>query len=164
MNIGENKKQKISNTIGKSLKKARKNLGLSQRDVAKILYLKISVIQSIENDSEHPYISKTFLYGYIRAYAKLVKLSEKELSLMNNKIQHYFPKIKSISQFNSIKKYKKKDIWFIRVTWTVISIIIILTGIWWWQSYRINHQNILNIKTLPFENSLQKILKKINII
>lgn len=155
MNIGEKKNQAISNTIGKSLKKARENLGLSQQEISKILHLKISIIQSIENDSEHPHVSQTFLYGYIRAYANLVKLPKSKLSLINNKMQSYFPKIKATSQIKSLKQHKKKDIWLTRITWFVIFIIIMLTGIWWWQSYHINYQDILNIKNLQVENQLK---------
>lgn len=162
MNIGEQKNQINSNTIGKSLKKAREKLGLSQNEIAKILRLKVSIIHNIENDSEHPHVSQTFLYGYIRAYANLVKLPKTELSLINNKMQSYFPKIKATSQIKSLKQHKKKDIWLVKITWLAIFVIVILIGIWWWQSYRINYQDILNIKNLQVEKKLQKNLKKLN--
>ncbi|AFA41024.1 putative DNA-binding protein [Wigglesworthia glossinidia endosymbiont of Glossina morsitans morsitans (Yale colony)] len=162
MNIGEKKNQITSNTIGKSLKKARENLGLSQKEIAKILRLKVSIIDNIENDAEHPHVSQTFLYGYIRAYANLVKLPKTELSLINNKMQSSFPRIKATSQIKSLKQYKKKDIWLVKITWLAIFIIVILIGTWWWQSYRINYQDILNIKTLQVEKKIKRDFKKVN--
>ncbi|BAC24718.1 yfgA [Wigglesworthia glossinidia endosymbiont of Glossina brevipalpis] len=156
MNNDDKEKKINSNTVGKSLKTARENLGWSQEKVSKKLCLKVSTIQDIENNYINSNLDKTFLYGYIRSYARLVKLTDKNfLVLIENNKKNNFNKIKSTSNFKKLIKYKKKDIWLIRITWILFFIIIILTGMWWWKNYHTNNKDILNYKNLFFHNSSQ---------
>lgn len=78
MNNNFNKKKEHSST-GKYLKETREQIGLTKKDVAKYLCLKLSTINDIENDQLTEKISLTFLNGYIRSYAHLLNLPEKKI-------------------------------------------------------------------------------------
>lgn len=64
---------------GIRLRKAREAAGLSQDDVAKSLYLTVTHVHSLENDDYQDTPGLIFERGYIRAYARLVNLSEESL-------------------------------------------------------------------------------------
>jgi cytoskeleton protein RodZ len=59
--------------VGRQLRKAREQLGLSQKDVADAQHLRVSIIQAIEDGAYEQIDSELFLKGYVRGYAKQVK-------------------------------------------------------------------------------------------
>jgi len=59
--------------VGQQLRKAREQLGLSQKDVADAQHLRVSIIQAIEDCAYEQIDSELFLKGYVRGYAKQVK-------------------------------------------------------------------------------------------
>mgnify|MGYP001345511136 CR=1 FL=1 len=61
-------------TASSMLRAAREALGLSQDDVANALYLTVSFIRWIDEDQIDRIPQKAFIKGYLRSYAKLVKL------------------------------------------------------------------------------------------
>ena len=63
-----------SKTVAESLIDARKALGLSQEDVAGILYLDVKVIRTIEQSAYEEIPKQVFLKGYLRSIAKVVGL------------------------------------------------------------------------------------------
>lgn len=64
-------------STGVRLRNAREQLGLSQQAVAERLCLKVSTVRDIEEDKAPADLASTFLRGYIRSYAKLVHIPEK---------------------------------------------------------------------------------------
>ena len=60
---------------GALLRDARKNFGLSIESVADELRLTPLLIMDLENDTPDPNIKKTYIRGYLRAYARLVNIS-----------------------------------------------------------------------------------------
>jgi|GEM_PF-473153 len=61
-------------TPGKQLLQGRLQLGLTQEQVAKELYITLVKIKALESDDYKRLNSDTFTRGYIRAYANLLKL------------------------------------------------------------------------------------------
>ena len=61
-------------TASSMLRAAREALGLSQDDVANALYITVSFIRWIDEDQIDRIPQKAFIKGYLRSYAKLVKL------------------------------------------------------------------------------------------
>ena len=59
---------------GNLLLQARLQLGLTQEEVAKELYMTVYKVKALENDDYSRLSSDTFARGYIRAYANLVKV------------------------------------------------------------------------------------------
>lgn len=64
---------------GKRLLQGRLDLGLTQEQVAKELYITLAKIKALESDDYRRLTSDTFIRGYIRAYANLLKLDVVEI-------------------------------------------------------------------------------------
>ena len=64
---------------GKMLAAARERAGLSQDQVAGDLYMTLTKVRALENDEYHRLHSDTFIRGYIRAYANLLKINVDEV-------------------------------------------------------------------------------------
>ncbi len=98
-----------SNSLGKILKKARKSLNLSKKDISKKLCLKLDIIKNIEKDILSSNIPLVFLYGYIYSYARLINIPKKKIFFflkkykIDNNINSSF--INENSYFNIIKKF-----------------------------------------------------------
>lgn len=74
MSDSESTQVKNKLSPGKQLSQARLQLGLTQEQVAKELYITLSKIKALESDDYNRLNIDTFARGYIRAYANLVKL------------------------------------------------------------------------------------------
>jgi cytoskeleton protein RodZ len=59
---------------GKLLATAREQAGLSQEDVARELYMTLTKVRALEGDDYARLHSDTFIRGYLRAYANLLKI------------------------------------------------------------------------------------------
>ena len=64
---------------GQMLAQARDELGISQSEIAEQLKLRLNLIVDIENDIFENTISDTYNRGYLRSYAKIVKISEADI-------------------------------------------------------------------------------------
>lgn len=71
----------LNNTItpGQRLCQEREKLGLGQEDIARRLFLNKSIIKAIEEDNYDDIVAKTYARGYLRAYAQMLNLPEKEI-------------------------------------------------------------------------------------
>lgn len=69
----------ISNQPGLILRTARDELGYSLDHVAHELHLRVSVVQSLENEDYSAFTSDVFLKGYFRSYCRLVNLHEERM-------------------------------------------------------------------------------------
>ncbi len=63
-------------TSGTRLRKARERLGLAAEDVAGELRLSVSQIKALEQDDYTELPGATYVRGYLRSYARLVKVDE----------------------------------------------------------------------------------------
>ncbi|NQZ92853.1 MAG: DUF4115 domain-containing protein [Moritella sp.] len=66
-------------TAGQMLQDARIASGISVQEVCNHIHLKLSVINNIEQSVGDKHISLTFMRGYIRCYARYLKISEDEV-------------------------------------------------------------------------------------
>lgn len=74
-------------TVSSLLISAREGLGLSQKDVADMLFLQVAFIQRIDGGQFHKLPKRAYIKGYLRAYARgvgldgdyIVKLYESEI-------------------------------------------------------------------------------------
>lgn len=137
------KEKKEVYSIGKYLKEEREKAGLTQQDIANDLCLKLSTIIDIENDESTEKICLTFLNGYIRSYARLIKLPESKIKeLVCNKEKNYNLKF-PIQSYSSNKIYKKNN-WLVISTWSIIFLIIILIIAWYYHYYKDLQNEFIN--------------------
>ncbi|MFT7688369.1 MAG: cytoskeleton protein RodZ [Candidatus Azotimanducaceae bacterium] len=64
----------IKMTVSMALSSARTEMGLSQKDVADVLFLNLAFVKNIDDDEIDKISKKAFIKGYLRSYAKLVNL------------------------------------------------------------------------------------------
>ncbi|WP_226813328.1 cytoskeleton protein RodZ [Candidatus Profftia lariciata] len=146
MNTQVSQDQTIPFTIGKLLRQSREILGLTQKNIAEQLCLKISIIRDIEEDNIPIDLSSTFLRGYIRSYAKIVYISEDNLiSYLEQQIPLQVTTIAPMRRFSLGKKNKKTDSWLIMFTWLVVFIVLGITGSWLWQNHKSQQEDIAKI-------------------
>ncbi|RLB07285.1 MAG: hypothetical protein DRG27_06625, partial [Deltaproteobacteria bacterium] len=73
-------------SIGKFLKEQREKAGLTQQQVSEALKLRPSIIDAIEKEQWDKLPHITFAKGFIRSYAKLLKVDLSDISDAYNSI------------------------------------------------------------------------------
>lgn len=153
MNIEDSQDKNVSMTIGQRLRQAREQRGLTQQAVAERLCLKITTIRDIEDDNISTDLTSTFTRGYIRSYGKLFNLPEEDLlPMLDDTISGHVANVVKMQSFSLGKRRKKRDSWLMRFTWLVVAVVLGLTGVWWWQTYRAQQEEIA---TMAVESSAQ---------
>lgn len=143
MNTEATHESNAEKTTGERLRVAREELGLSQQAVAERLCLKVSTVRDIEDDKAPAELASTFLRGYIRSYARLVRIPEEELlPMMEKQAPIRAAKVAPMQSFSLGKRRKKRDGWLMSVTWLVLFVVIGLTGAWWWQNHKAQQEEI----------------------
>lgn len=150
------KTEKTEITVGQRLLQARETLGLSREIVAERLCLKVCTVREIEEDSNSHNVDPTFLRGYIRSYAKLVKIPEKEiLELLDKHTPAKAAVVSPMQSYSLGKTRKKREGWLMKFTWLIIIICIAMVGIWWWQGYKVQKQEIATMAEQNRSNTAQ---------
>jgi len=119
-------------TPGQMLKEAREKNGLSVENIAKRLNLRASLISEIEND-ELENKNTTFVRGYLKAYAKLVGLSEQDVldGLAHLNCAHQLSV--ELQSFSNETKNKSSDSRLMAFTYLAITLLLVSMVIWWSQ-------------------------------
>lgn len=130
-NSNENPSPQVAIGPGERLQAARIKKGLSLEDVANRMHLSAGILEAIEVNDFDEITAPIFVKGYLRAYARIVALSEDEM------IQQYIdfyseedPPISSTS--NMVPELSVADA---RIKWTtylVILVLAVLLTAWWW--------------------------------
>jgi cytoskeleton protein RodZ len=119
---------------GDLLREARKKAGFSQQEVADRLRLKLSVIQSIDqNDLEFDHVA-TFTRGYLRLYAKLVAVDESVILNALDGVDEAQHKDHSMQSFSRKTKRERHDSRIMKLTWGIFAVIIGISSVWWYQN------------------------------
>lgn len=120
-------------TIGKKLQKKREESRLTVEEIAYDLRLTKDLIYNIENDN-HGKIPVAYLKGYLRAYAKLVALSEIDNTIIIPAQPLSLEKWKPFSTDKQLTSGDKVIQW---ITCSIISTLILL--VLWWRSDNLLH-------------------------
>jgi cytoskeleton protein RodZ len=116
---------------GERLQAARIKNGLSLEDVANRMHLSASILEALEENNFDEITAPIFVKGYLRAYARIVSLSEDEM--IEQYVDFYSeedPPINSTS--NMAPELSPADS---RIKWTtyfVILVLAVLLAAWWW--------------------------------
>lgn len=123
---------------GYILKTEREKLGYSQKEIATQLNLQTDVIDALENEAKERLPASTYVRGYIRNYAKIVKLNAEELiRLYENDADgppEIIPEIKSHTQASSADKPVKA------VTYLITFALALLLIAWLQSHYVVEKQ------------------------
>lgn len=153
--------------VGALLKQSREQRGLTTAEVASQLRLKVSLIEQIEAEQWDPAVSATFIRGYLRAYAKLMKLPEQEI-LANFELQAAYLRnqAKPMHSFSNKASLDAVDNRFMLASYMLIVLLIGLFLIWFWQTHLLDSEPVTALpgmsvvtvtdpQALPAENDQQ---------
>ncbi|TNZ62955.1 helix-turn-helix domain-containing protein [Vibrio parahaemolyticus] len=141
----------LSIEAGTLLKNKRESLGMTQKQVADRLRLRVSVIEDIENSRFESQQVATFTRGYLRSYAKFVGLDEKVVLVALEQTADVKPKEQEIEMqsFSRKTKHEKHNSRIMLLTWVIAIVIIGISAAWWWQNQQ--------------ENSLAQVVAEANV-
>ncbi|CAI2299859.1 cytoskeleton protein RodZ [Vibrio parahaemolyticus] len=141
----------LSIEAGTLLKNKRESLGMTQKQVADRLRLRVSVIEDIENNRFESQQVATFTRGYLRSYAKFVGLDEKVVLVALEQTADVKPKEQEIEMqsFSRKTKHEKHNSRIMLLTWVIAIVIIGISAAWWWQNQQ--------------ENSLAQVVAQANV-
>ena len=137
---------------GGLLQEAREKLGLSQKEVATQLNLQVDILEAVEKGDNEKLPASTYVRGYIRSYAKIVKLDGDALICLYeddaSAPPEIIPDIKNHSQVSSADKPVKAVTYF-------ITFALALLLIAWLQS-----NYVIDKKITPTETTMDNTLEK----
>lgn len=119
---------------GTILKQKREELGLTQKQIADRLRLKLSIIKDIENNNFEIGQVATFTRGYLRSYAKAVGIEESAILEALGDEKSAKPQAQNMTSFSRKTKREKHDSRIMIITWGILAIIIGISSLWWWQN------------------------------
>jgi cytoskeleton protein RodZ len=118
---------------GQILKQARERANFSSQDIADKMKLRKSLIEDIEQDNYDINISLTFIRGYLKLYAKHVKVAEIDVL---NAFENLNPQKKEPAKLQSFSRsvtHQANDDKLMLVTYLIVAAVIALVVIWWVQ-------------------------------
>ncbi|MGR5212657.1 cytoskeleton protein RodZ [Vibrio rotiferianus] len=134
----KNNETPLSIEAGTLLKNKRESLGMTQKQIADRLRLRVSVIEDIENNQFDSHQVATFIRGYLRSYAKLVSVDEHlVLSALDTtgEAQHQEQEMQSFSRKTKTEKHNSR---IMLLTWAIALVITGISAVWWWQNQQEN--------------------------
>ena len=125
-------------SVGEQFRQARENLGLTLDAAAKKATLRPNILEHIENNEfSHKKIPATFMKGYVRSYAKVLKLPE---SVWANAVPNFgdTPKhdFNRTSRADSVTNPHSNSRWVGYLTTFVVLAVVGMTALWWWENYQ----------------------------
>lgn len=124
----------VNEKPGTLLRQKRESLNLTQQQVADKLRLRITLIQSLEDNNFNIDKVTTFTRGYVRSYARVVGIEEKVILASYDS---FCGVEKNELDMKSFSKRTKKEAHNSRINYITIGVILIVIGIssfWWYQN------------------------------
>ncbi|WP_416305381.1 RodZ domain-containing protein [Neptunicella sp. SCSIO 80796] len=118
---------------GQALKAARKAMQLTTEQVAQRLNLREHIIEDLENDNYNTTISLTFTKGYLKSYAKLVKVPEQQILEAFEQVNRASKEPAKLQSFSRRVARQASDDRLMLVTYAILAILIALSLMWWLQ-------------------------------
>lgn len=128
---------------GALLKTAREQLGISQADIAKSLNLKTQQIQDLENDLYSPTVAPTFTRGYLRVYARHVRLPEQEVLAAYDAFNTEPTEPSKLQSFSRRVTHETNDNRLMLVSYAILAGLVGSMVLWWVQQSDETVQNEL---------------------
>ncbi|MGC6405383.1 RodZ domain-containing protein [Bisgaard Taxon 45] len=123
-------------TLGEQFRQAREAQQLSIEDVSKKISLRPSILQLIEtNQFAQKSIPATFMRGYVRSYAKFLKLPDSVWVHASFGEDHKNDLGKNARATRAVNNYSSHNHWIGWLSLLVVVIVAGMTGLWWWENY-----------------------------
>jgi len=125
-------------TLGDKFRQAREALNLTVEQVSKEISLRPAVLRSIENNQFiSDSIPSTFMRGYVRSYAKFLKIPDSDwVNTINFGHMQKNDLGKNARATRSVNQYSSHNNWVGYLSVIVVLIVVGMTGMWWWESHQ----------------------------
>lgn len=117
-------------TAGQILQDARIASGISVQDVSNNIHLKLSVINNIEQSVIDKDISQTFMRGYIRCYARYLKIAEDDVLRAYDCQNAACGEQAELQSFSRRTKLEANDNRLMLVSYGIVGFMLIVFLIW----------------------------------
>ncbi len=117
--------------LGAHLKFAREAMRLTEKEAAARLHLNVNIITLIENENFAGGPPATFMRGYLRSYARLLNLSENEITLTLKDLESSMPSSLTSAPVQQLKPAKDDERYFHWLTYVIVLVLLILVSVWW---------------------------------
>lgn len=122
--------ERLLDTAGMMLRKGRENANLTHATVSEALHLTVHYIKALENDDHSKLPGATFVKGYLRTYARFLKLDVNAVlaSYERNRVSAEESSGTRESQYRIQKRHDQT------FRWAVVTAVIIFGGVaagWW---------------------------------
>lgn len=117
-------------TAGQILQDARIASGISVQDVSNNIHLKLSVINNIEQSVIDKDISQTFMRGYIRCYARYLKIAEDDVLRAYDCQNAACEDQAELQSFSRRTKLEANDNRLMLVSYGIVGFMLIVFLIW----------------------------------
>jgi cytoskeleton protein RodZ len=132
---------------GQILQQARVKANLSSQDIADKMKLKKSLIEDIEQDNYDINISLTFVRGYLKLYAKHVKVDESEILNAFENLSTQKKEPAKLQSFSRRVANQANDDKLMLVTYLIVAAVIALVVIWWFQQSSNDNTTASNVSS-----------------
>ncbi|MCC5826393.1 RodZ domain-containing protein [Alkalimonas sp.] len=123
-------------SAGELLKAAREHKQWSQKEVASQLNLRLSLIENMETDQYEESVLPTFIRGYLRSYARLLKISERQvLAAYERHHGNQAIEPRAMHSFSNRTEKEATESRFMLLTYLVGAVLLGLLLLWWWQTH-----------------------------
>ncbi len=143
---------------GAMLKQRRETLGMSLEQAAAQLNLKAAVIHQLESQQWDARVAPTFIRGYLRHYARLLKLDETDVLAQFDQLLSAMPQPTPMHSFSKKTSRDAAESRFMLATYFLLVLLIGLFLVWFWQTHMLNDQPVsmlpeLETAAVPVEKS-----------
>ena len=143
----------IPSSPGALLREARERAGLSIEQMAEQLNLRRGIVQALEQDRVHNLPGPTFARGYLRNYARALKLDERRLLVL---FEALLPPVESAAPVEprSTPRYRPiaLDSRGPRRHWGAAAALLLVLGLWGWQ--QLGEKQPERVSLTPESNSV----------
>ena len=127
---------------GALLKQRRETLGMSLEQAAAQLNLKAAVIHQLESQQWDARVAPTFIRGYLRHYARLLKLDETDVLAQFDQLLSAMPQPTPMHSFSKKTSRDAAESRFMLATYFLLVLLIGLFLVWFWQTHMLNDQPV----------------------
>ena len=133
-------------SFGDKLRQTREALNLSLEDVAKAISLRPNILAKLENNEfVQKDVPSTFLRGYVRSYAKFLRIPDAEWAHLTFGEAHKNDLSKNARTTRSVNQYSSHSRWVGTLTTIILLAVVGMTGLWWWQNYQKSNEERDNL-------------------
>ncbi len=118
---------------GAILKAAREEQGLTRELVADKLHLRLTIIQSLEEDQYSNDISPTFTKGYLKLYSRLLGLDDTDVLIAYQQLGTLEKEPAKLQSFSQKVARQASDQRLMLFTYFLLIIVVGLVVVWWLQ-------------------------------